>query len=129
VGPLLAASRNRSSEVPLDREAHLCTIHVDVAAVYHAAIDRIVGRLGSWPIFDLVGDTVALVEIMEAAKAALGVKARLGYTGAQGYPFLEAASLVGYGDRFRARTVLGWEAKYKDFLLNLPVIVMAWKVA
>lgn len=132
-GPLLAASKSGSSDIiqiPLDRGARLGTIHVDdVAAGFLAAIDRIHGCLGSWPVFDLVGDTVSLVEIMEAAKAALGLKTPLEYAGPQGDPLLEAVSLVSYGDASRARTVLGWEAKHKEFLLNLPVTVMAWKAA
>jgi nucleoside-diphosphate-sugar epimerase len=132
-GPLLGASMSGSSntiQLPLDRAARLGTNHVDdVAAAFHAAIDRIYGGLGSWPVFDLVGDTVSLVEIMEGAKAALGVKAPIEYVGPQGNPLLEAVSLVSYGDAARARTVLGWEAEHGEFLLNLPVTVMAWKAA
>ena len=59
-GPLLAASASGSSDtiqLPLDRAARLGTNHVDdVAAAFHAAIDRIHGGLGSWPIFSVRGN-------------------------------------------------------------------------
>ena len=130
-GGVLAAKKSGSSDaiqVPADREARTGTIHVDdVAGGFHAAIDRIDGRLGSWPVFDLLGETISVVEIMEAAKSAMGVKAPLVYAGSKGNPLLEALSLVSTTDASRARVVLGWEAKRKDFLLNLPVYIQAWE--
>jgi len=130
-GGVLAAAKSRSADpiqVPADREARTGCVHVDdVVGAFHAAIDRLDGRLGSWPVFDLAGETLWVGEIMEAVKAALGVKNPLEYAGTQGNAFLEALSLVSKGDASRARIVLGWEAKRKDFLLNMPLYVKAWQ--
>lgn len=130
-GRVLAAKKHGSSDtiqVPADRTARTGTIHVDdVVSGFHAAIDRLDGRLGPWPVFELLSETFSVVEIMEATKAALGVKAPLHYAGSQGNPFLEALSLVANIDGSRARIVLGWEAKRKDFLQNLPVYIKAWE--
>lgn len=132
-GAVLAAKKSGSSDaiqVPADRKARIGTIHIDdVVSAFHAAIDRLDGRLGSWPVFDLLGETISAVEIMEAAKAALGVKAPLEYAGTMGNPFLEALSSVTNCDASRARTGLGWEAKRKEFLLNLPLYIKAWETA
>lgn len=132
-GPVLAAKKSGSTDtiqIPADRATRTGTIHVDdVAAGFHAAIDRIDGRLGEWPVFDLVGENLTVVEIMEAVAATLGVKAPLAYAGTMGNAFLEALSLVSTGDAQRARTVLGWEAKRKTFVLNLPTYVQAWEAA
>ncbi|EAU30737.1 conserved hypothetical protein [Aspergillus terreus NIH2624] len=45
----------------------------DVASGVHAAIDRLGGQLGSWPVFDLLAETVSITEIMECSKEVLGV--------------------------------------------------------
>lgn len=132
-GAVFAAKQSGSSDpiqVPADRQARTGTIHIDdVVSAFHAAIDLLDGRLGSWPVFDLLGETISVVEIMEAAKIALGVKAPLEYAGTMGNPYLEALSLVANGDSSRARNVLGWEAKRREFLLNLPVYIKAWQAA
>ncbi|KAJ5604424.1 hypothetical protein N7510_009578 [Penicillium lagena] len=132
-GGLLAAKKSGSQEtiqVPVDITARTGTLHVDdAAAAFHAAIDRLDGRLGTWPVFDLVSETIGVQEIMQAAKEALGVKAKLEYAGTHGNPFLEALSLVSKSDASRARTVLGWEPRRKEFILNLPVYLKAWEAS
>jgi nucleoside-diphosphate-sugar epimerase len=132
-GGLLAAKKSGSQEtiqVPADITARTGTLHVDdAAAAFHAAIDRLDGRLGAWPVFDLVSETIGVQEIMQAAKEALGVKAKLEYAGTHGNPFLEALSLVSKSDASRARTVLGWEPRRKEFILNLPVYLKAWEAS
>jgi nucleoside-diphosphate-sugar epimerase len=132
-GALLAASKSGSTEaikVPAGPEARPAIIHLDdVVSGFHAAIDKIDGQLGNWPVFDLVGETVSVTEIMEGAKEALGVKAPLEYAGTQGNAFYEAMGLRTFQDASRARTVLGWEAKRRAFILKLPVYVEAWKAS
>ncbi|KAJ5088054.1 hypothetical protein N7456_011670 [Penicillium angulare] len=136
-GALAEAAKAKSGtsspiSIPGDGKAVPGLVHVDdVAAGFHAAIDRIDGRLGSWPIFDLVTETVSLVEILEAAKVVLGIEPEvpLEYTGTQGNVFLEALGLVSKADSSRARTVLGWSPKRTEFLLNLPVYVKAWQAS
>lgn len=132
-GGLLAAKQKGSNEpiqVPADKTARTGTIHVDdLAAAYVAAIERIDGRLGNWPVFDVLNETISITEIMEAAKAALGVTAPLEYGGTHGNPFLEALSLVANSDASRARNVLGWEPRRKDFLQNMELYVKAWEAA
>ncbi|KAL4737623.1 hypothetical protein BDV11DRAFT_216610 [Aspergillus similis] len=105
-------------------------VHVnDVAAGFHAAIDRIDGRLGGWPGFDLVAETIGIQGIIEGVKAALGVAAEVENTGTHGGAFLEAMNLVSKNDAARTRTVPEWEPKRKNFVLNLPVYVRAWEAA
>ncbi|KAJ5660195.1 NAD dependent epimerase/dehydratase family protein [Penicillium longicatenatum] len=132
-GPLAEAAKSRSTspvQVPVDRTACPGVVHVDdVAAGYHAAIDHIDGRLGSWPVFDLITETVSVVEVLENVKTALGVDAPLEYTGTHGNPFLEALSLVSKSDASRAKTVLGWNPKRTEFLLNLPIYLKAWQAS
>ncbi|KAL4866185.1 hypothetical protein BDV12DRAFT_173234 [Aspergillus spectabilis] len=133
-GGILKAKQNGNNEeaiqIPADIEARTGTVHVDdVAAGFHAAVDRIDGRLGAWPVFDLVTETIGVQDITEAVKAALGVTVPVEYTGTHGSPFLEALSLVSKSDASRARTVLGWEPKRKEFILNLPIYVRAWEAA
>ncbi|KAL2845475.1 hypothetical protein BJY01DRAFT_214129 [Aspergillus pseudoustus] len=117
-------------QIPADVQARNPTIHVDdIAAGFHAAIDRIDGRLGAWPVFDLVTETIGVQDITEAVKGALGVTAPVEYTGTQGNPFFEALSLVSKADASRARTVLGWEPRRTEFLLNIAIYVRAWEAA
>ncbi|KAI9035918.1 NAD-dependent epimerase/dehydratase family protein [Aspergillus affinis] len=117
-------------QVPADKAARTGIVHVDDVAVgMHAIIDRLDGRLGTWPIFDLVTETVSMVEIMEAAKAVLNVKASLEYTGTHGNPFLEALSLVCNSNASRAKIVLGWDPKRTEFLLNMSTYVNAWQAS
>ncbi|KAL4931696.1 uncharacterized protein BDV17DRAFT_288756 [Aspergillus undulatus] len=84
------------------------TVHVDdVAAAFHTAIDHLDRLLGSWPVFELVTQTLGVQEILEAVKVSLGVKAPVKYTGTNGDAFLEALSLTSKVDASRARMVLG----------------------
>lgn len=132
-GTVQAAAKSGSTDaiqVPSDREAMTGCVHVDdVAAAYGIAVDRLDGLLGAWPVFDLVGETLSVDAIINAAKEILDVKAPLQYTGTHGNPFLEALGLVSKIDASRARTVLGWEAKRREFLLNMPVYFKAWAAA
>ncbi|KAL4751941.1 hypothetical protein BDW72DRAFT_172482 [Aspergillus terricola var. indicus] len=130
--PILKAKRSGAGteaiHIPADIGARPATVHVDdVAAGFHAAIDRVDGRLGSWPVFDLVTETVGVQDIVEAAKAGLGVEAPVEYTGPQGDVFMEAMSTVSNSDTGRARAVLGWEPKRSEFVLNMSVYVRAWE--
>lgn len=140
--PLLAAAKAGAGsgpggpepepvQIPADAAARTGLVHVDdLADAYVRAVDRIDGRLGSWPVFDLAAETVPIGEIMAAAAGALGVDARrLRYAGTGGNPFLEALSLVGNPDAARARSVLGWEPRRRDFVQNIAPIVAAWRAA
>ncbi|KAJ6006480.1 NAD dependent epimerase/dehydratase family protein [Penicillium sp. IBT 35674x] len=132
-GPLAEAAKLGSTspvQMAADRTACPGIVHVDdVAAGFHAAIDRIDGRLGTWPVFDLVTETLSVMEIMENVKTVLGVKAPIEYTGTHGNPFLEALSLVSKSNASRAKTVLGWNPKRTEFLLNLPIYLKAWQAS
>ncbi|KAL4890164.1 NAD dependent epimerase/dehydratase family protein [Aspergillus ambiguus] len=117
-------------QIPAAAAARIGTVHVDdVAAGLHTAVDHLGGQLGSWPVFDLVTETVSIVEIMETAKAVLGVEALLDYIGPVGDPFMEAMSCASKLDASRARYVLGWTPKRTEFLLNLSVYIKAWLAA
>ncbi|KAJ5103010.1 hypothetical protein N7532_003539 [Penicillium argentinense] len=130
-GPLAEAAKTGSDSVvkiPADISARAGVVHVDdVASVYHAAIDRLDGQLGSWPVFDVLTETISLVEIMENSKTVFQIHAPIEYIGSIGNPFLEALSISSKGDASRAKTVLGWTPKRTEFLLNLPVYIRAWQ--
>lgn len=100
----------------------------DVASGVHAVTDRIHGLLGSWPVFDLVSETVMVKDVVEGARDALGVEAPLKYIGSQNQ-FHEAMNGVANEKSSRANIVLGWEGRRRDFLLNLPTYVKAWEAA
>lgn len=132
-GPLLSAGKSGSTEpiqVPADLNARPSIVHVDdVVSGVHGVIDRVHGLLGSWPVFDLIGETVLLRDIMDGAKKSLGVKASLEYAGTQGNPFLEAIGLTTDNRSSRAAIVLGWQAKKQHFVQNLDIYVKAWAAA
>ncbi|KAJ5621261.1 hypothetical protein N7528_006044 [Penicillium herquei] len=131
--PLAEAAKSESKspvQIPVDAKARPGLVHVDdVAAGFHAAIDRIDGRLGEWPVFDLLSETLPLTAFLDATKVAMGLDAPIEYTGPDGNPFYEALSLVSNSDASRAKSVLGWSPKRTDILLNLPVYVEAWKAS
>ncbi|KAL3461865.1 hypothetical protein BJX64DRAFT_150098 [Aspergillus heterothallicus] len=133
-GEILKAKEIRDNskpiQIPANAQARSPTIHIDdVAAGFHAAIDRIDGRLGAWPVFDLVTETIGVQDMAEAVKDVLGITAPIEYTGTHGNPFFEALSLVSKADASRARTVLGWKPRRTEFLLNIAVYVRAWEAA
>ena len=117
-------------EIPTDAGSRSAIIHVDdVASGMHAVTDRVHGPLGSWPVFDLVAETVGVREVVEGARDVLGVEAGLKFIGSP-HEFLEALNGVANHElSSRARIVLGWEAKRRGFLQNLPVYVRAWEAA
>ncbi|KAF2678712.1 NAD dependent epimerase/dehydratase family protein [Lentithecium fluviatile CBS 122367] len=130
-GPLLAAAQSGSRDaiqIPADKGARTGVVHVDdLAAAYLGALDRIHGQLGSWPVFDVGAENLSIVDLLEAAKAALGVEAELAYGGTHGNAFLEALSLVANSDFSRAKLVLAWVPKRVDFVPNTAVYVDAWR--
>ena len=131
--PILDAKRSGSTEViqiPADTTARPSCVHItDTAAGLHAAIDRIHGHLGTWPVFDLVTETVGVRDIVEAAKSSLGVTAEVEYTGTKGDVMLEAMSTAGNSEGGRSRAVLGWYPKRTEFVLNMAVYIRAWEAA
>jgi nucleoside-diphosphate-sugar epimerase len=113
--------------VPARPGARAGTAHVDdIATAFVAAIERLDGSLGTWPVFDLVTETLSVKEIVEAARTALGSEAPVILTGPGDDGFLEGMSLVATYDAARAKTVLGWRPKRVDFLGNIEVFVRAW---
>ena len=131
-GPLLEAKKNKTTkavEIPTKPASRPAIVHLDdVVSGMHAVTDRIHGLLGSWPVFDLIGETVLIKDVMEGTRAALGVEAPLNYIGSQN-PFHEAMSVVANEKSSRAKIVLGWEAKRQSFIRDLTVYVKAWEAA
>ncbi|MCJ1333640.1 hypothetical protein MMC10_010340 [Thelotrema lepadinum] len=117
-------------EINAKKDSVTGIVHVDdVASGYHAVIDRIEGRLGTWPVFDLLGETLPLSDIVEAAREAMGVKAGVEYVGHKGEPLAELLSVKMKSEASRAKTVLGWYPQKMDFLLNIETYVNAWEAA
>lgn len=132
-GAMLGAAKSGSSEpfqVPAEYDSRPAITHVDdVVSGMHLAIDRVHGLLGSWPVFDLIGETVLVRDLMEGAKKSLGLKGPLEYAGTQNNPYFEAMGLVTNYHSSRAATVLGWQAKRLNFILKLDTYVKAWAAA
>ena len=130
-GPLLAAAQSGSGDaiqIPVDKGTRTGVVHIDdVAAAYLGTLDRIHGQLGSWPVFDIGAENLSIVDMLEAAKQALGVKAELEYGGTHGNAFLEALALVANTDFSRAKVVLAWVPNKVDFVPNMAVYVDAWR--
>ncbi|OJJ00343.1 hypothetical protein ASPVEDRAFT_27078 [Aspergillus versicolor CBS 583.65] len=130
--PLLKARKHGTSvvDIPADITARPSCVHItDTAAGLHAAIDRIHGNLGTWPVFDLVTETVRVQDIVDAAMSSLGLTAEVQYTGTRGDVMLEAMSTAGNSEGGRARAVLGWYPKRTEFVLNMAVYIRAWEAA
>ncbi|KAJ5733427.1 hypothetical protein N7493_002213 [Penicillium malachiteum] len=131
--PLAEAAKSGSKspvKIPVDATARPGLVHVDdVAAGFYAAIDRIDGRLGEWPVFNILTETLPLTTFLDATKVAMGVDAPIKYTGPDGNPFFEALSLASNSDASRAKSVLEWSPKRTDILFNLPIYVEAWKAS
>lgn len=111
-------------QVPAGVIARTGTIHVDdAAAAFHAVIDRLDGRLGSWPVFDLVTEILSAVESWRQPKWPWELP-RLWSIRGHCNPFLEALSLVSkanasQANASRAKTVS--QPKRTEFLLNHPI--------
>ncbi|KAJ5707271.1 hypothetical protein N7488_007072 [Penicillium malachiteum] len=131
--PLAEAAKSGSKspvQIPVNATARPGLVHVDdVVAGFHAVVDRIDGRLGEWPVFDLLTETLPLTTFLDATKVAMGVDAPIEYTGPDGNPLFEALSLASNSDASRAKSVLGWSPKRTDVLSNLPIYVEAWKAS
>ncbi|KAL9082933.1 MAG: hypothetical protein Q9159_006089 [Coniocarpon cinnabarinum] len=129
-GLVQEAAKSGSSQpikVPADVDSRPGIIHVDdVVSGVHGVADRVHGLLGSWPVFDLVGEHVTVRETLEGVKKIMGVKAPLDFIGNQGNPFFEALGLVNNNQSSRTNLVFGWQPKRKGFLLNLETYVKAW---
>ena len=131
-GPLLEAKKNKAVEavgIPTDPAGRPAIVHVDdVVSGMHAVTDRIHGLLGSWPVFDLIAETVLVKDVMDGTRAAMGVEAPLNYIGPQN-AFQKAMSVVSNEKSSRAKVVFGWEPKRLSFIRDLPVYVNAWEAA
>ncbi|THW72989.1 NAD dependent epimerase/dehydratase family protein [Aureobasidium pullulans] len=131
-GPVsaLKAKGGEKLSISADKSTRVCLVHVDdVASAFRAAIDRLDGRLGDWPVFDVVAETISLESIIEGTTEAVGLKTSVDFIGTGGDVFLEAMGLRANVDSSRARTVLGWEPRRRDFLLNVGTYYAAWEVA
>ncbi|KAJ2983218.1 hypothetical protein NQ176_g844 [Zarea fungicola] len=129
--PLITSSTGATDviAIPADKDTQPGIVHVDDAAdAFVKTIDQI-ERLGSWPVFDIVTETVKVTTLMEEVKRILGVSRELSYVGSQGNPLFEALALVTNGTSSRARVQLGWQPRRRDFIRDLPQLVAAWKAA
>jgi len=124
------ASGNEKIQLPAPSDARPGLVHVDdVVAGLHLAIDRIDGRLGTWPVFDLITETCSVTEIIEAFKLAVGVKAEVEYVGPGDNPFYQAMGTRANNDGGRATTVLGWQPKIREFLMKMPIYAAAFEAS
>ncbi len=57
------------------------------------------------------------------------MKASVKFAGTGGDLFMEGLGLRANGDSARARMVLGWQPKRRDFLLNVGMYYLAWEAA
>ncbi|KAI1170904.1 hypothetical protein F4777DRAFT_583413 [Nemania sp. FL0916] len=129
LAPFTAGSGSQDPvHISADDATRTGVVHVDdLGAAYLAVVDKIHGNIGSWPIFDLVTETLPIDDMLKAVAELLGVKGPIQYKGTHGDAFLEALALVANSDASRARSVLSWEPKRRDFIQNIAVIVAAWQ--
>ena len=116
-------------KVPLTPGASLAVVHVDdVVDGLHRVVDGIGGgRLGSWPVFDLVAETVTLETLAEAGKQALGIKGAVEAVGTGGDVMLEAISTRAKVRAERASIVLGWVPKRRNVLGDVERLLAAFE--
>lgn len=131
-GPIAAAKATGGEKIELraSKEARFGLVHVDdVAEAYTAAIGRIDGRLGNWPVFDFVTELVGLEDVMSETLKSQGLKANVDFVGSGGDVMMEGLGLRARGDAARAKSVLGWDPKRRNFLLDVGVYYAAWETA
>lgn len=131
-GPIAALKASGGDELSIgaDSSARLGLVHVeDAASGFHAAIDRIDVGLGNWPVFDVVAETVSLADVLHSTLEAVGVNSSIKFVGTGGDLFLEGLTLRSNSDASRARMVLDWQPKRREFLLNVGTYYMAWEAA
>lgn len=131
-GPVAAlkASGGKDLSVGADASVRVGLVHVDdVAAAFHAAVDRLDGRLGDWPVFDVVAETVSLADMMQCTLKALGLNADVKFAGTGGEAFLEGLGLRANGEAARAQTVLGWVPMRRAFCMNVGTYYAAWEAS
>jgi nucleoside-diphosphate-sugar epimerase len=117
-------------DVPAEANLHLGVVHVDdVADAFHAAIDRVHGQLGSWPVFDLWAESVRIDDLMEAVLVSHGSRAPLRYGDGIKYRSFETWVLENISDVSHAKTVLGWIPKRVNFIMDLSIYITAWEAA
>ena len=116
--------------MPFEAGARIGLVHVDdMAAAFQASIDRIDGRPGNWPVFNVAAETVSIPDIIHATLEALNLESHVSFDGTGGQVLLETSSLRANGDTARAQTVLGWQPKRRDFLMNIKKYCLAWEAA
>ncbi|KAF3003974.1 hypothetical protein E8E14_006208 [Neopestalotiopsis sp. 37M] len=124
-----AAASEETIAIPADADTRTGVVHVDdIADAFVKTIGNI-HNLGSWPVYDVVGETVSLTDVLEKVKRVLGATGKLSYVGTHGDAFLEAIALVTNGTSARARMELGWAAKRREFVRDLPQLVAAWQAS
>ena len=116
-------------QIPIAEDARQGVVHVDdVASGIHAVVDRIFGGLGSWPVFDLVTETVDMRVLLEGVRAVVNCVAEIEMVGPGDNAFHQAMSMramAGTGER--AKIVLGWEPKRIALLERLETFVGAFQ--
>jgi len=131
--PLLKAAESGSEEdvgIMVEEKTRTGVVHVDdLGAAYVSVVDKINGNLSNWPVFELTTETVPTSDMLSAVAAVLGVKGQIRYEGTKGNVFLEALGLSSNTDSSRARSILGWDPKRRDFIQNLSTIVAAWRAS
>ncbi|ETS85589.1 hypothetical protein PFICI_03614 [Pestalotiopsis fici W106-1] len=130
---VLAATQDGQSgediAIPADADTRTGVVHVDdIADAFVKAIGSM-HNLGSWPVYDVVSETVSLTVVLEKVKRILGATGKLSYVGTHGDAFLEALALVTNASSARARIELGWTPKRREFVRDLPQLVAAWQAS
>ena len=132
-GPIVDAAKKQgggeSVKVPVAEDARIGVIHVeDVASGVGLVVDRLFGGLGSWPVYDLVTETVAIRGMLEGVRTVAGCQGEIGMVGPGDHVFHKALSLkakAGAGER--ARQMLGWRPKRVEMLERLEIFVKAFE--
>ncbi|KAF2428325.1 NAD(P)-binding protein [Tothia fuscella] len=117
-----------SVDIPLDK-GRPALIHVDdVASGLRAAVDKLplISGTGVYPVFDLVGQSESMQDILDALARAVGYKGEVKLIGSNGDSFEEAMSVSANIDAGRAKTLLEWQPKRAGLVDGMDVYAHAF---
>lgn len=135
LGPVLEAAKagkTHTVTLPLDPHAMLGLVHVDdIGSGIHAAVDKLplISGTSVYPVFDFVGSTEWMKNIVHAAGTVWGFKGQVELVGAGDDVFSEALGTSYNGTSARAKQLLSWSPKKQGLLNNIDVYAAAFEAA
>lgn len=132
--PVLDAAKSgaASVQIPLDAESRPALIHVDdTASGLTAAVEKLPEICGSGihPVFDLSGQTEAMIDVFASLASAVGYKGKVELVGAGDNTFAAAMSTSCNNKCERAKMVLGWSPKREPLVDGMEIYAKAFEAS